>query len=471
MALATASAAEISEPVWLEHADESYFGPDPHRDRKVSQALFDAATRGLRKTDARFTDEENLISAVMKQVQALSVHVMERNIRRAVNRFGIDPGETHLSISGGYALNCPTNSHLIQSFGFRSFSTVPAVNDGGQAIGLGLAAFRGAISQGLRYRFPGAYLGKELPGLTAEEIRAFPGVVAVSKWSYEDAVADLERGPIAWVHGQAEIGPRALGNRSILADPRSIRSKDALNRLKRRQWWRPVAPVVLEDKAAEWFVDARPSPYMLETFSVRPERRHAVEAIAHLDASARVQTVNDTQNPVLTELLKAFECATGVPLLCNTSLNDKEEPIVQEPGEAIAFCRNRGLEVLYLGDYRVTVQPVVEAGPPAIRSVGHFVRLGEREREEALTKANPHRLQLPVLLAHLYEPELGAFGRLDDEEVAENLHEAALRLFSSRPDTESSAQRRAGTARFVDASGRTHFGGSRLAVGSDEEIV
>jgi hypothetical protein len=176
----------------------------------------------------------------------------------------------------------------------------------------------------------------------------------------------VQRGPLAWVDGAAEIGPRALGHRSILADPRTPASRDALNRCKGRQWWRPVAPIVLAEEAADWFEIDRPSPYMLETAAVRPDAVSRVPAIAHLDGTARLQTLTAAADPQLYAAIAAFHRATGVPVLCNTSLNDKGEPIVNTAAEALTFCVRKGLTVAYVEGRRIALRPaeLVSTPPP-----------------------------------------------------------------------------------------------------------
>jgi carbamoyltransferase len=194
----------------------------------------------------------------MKEVQAISVMMMERNVERALDRFDLDPAQVHLAMSGGYALNCPTNSHLVEKYGFRGLLAPPFVSDGGQSVGIALWAFHRRLGR-FDFRFPGAYLGRADDDLDTvlHEHAAF--VFDVSEIDHDIAVADLRSGPVVWFHGRSESGPRALGNRSLLADPRSLAAKDALNEIKSREWWRPVAPVVLEDQLAEWFERSRPS--------------------------------------------------------------------------------------------------------------------------------------------------------------------------------------------------------------------
>ena len=158
---------------------------------------------------------------------------------------------------------------------------------------------------------------------------------------------------VGWFQGRMEVGPRALGNRSILADPRRGDMKDILNaRIKRRESFRPFAPSVLAEKCRDWFDGPSESRFMLMNYEVRPERRAQVPAITHVDGTARVQTVHRDTNPRYWELIQEFEKITGVPLVLNTSFNE-DEPIVCLPEEAIQCFLRTKMDVLFLGDYWV----------------------------------------------------------------------------------------------------------------------
>jgi carbamoyltransferase len=156
---------------------------------------------------------------------------------------------------------------------------------------------------------------------------------------------------VGWFQGRMEVGPRALGNRSVLADPRRADMKDVLNRrIKHREPFRPFAPAVLAERAADWFLDAQPSPAMLLVLPFRPEKRGLVPAVAHVDGSGRLQTVERAHNPRYYDVIAAFERLTGVPIVLNTSFNENE-PIVCTPDEAIACFRRTAMDVLVLGDW------------------------------------------------------------------------------------------------------------------------
>lgn len=156
---------------------------------------------------------------------------------------------------------------------------------------------------------------------------------------------------VGWFQGRSEAGPRALGNRSILADPRDPGMKDRINaKVKHREAFRPFAPIVLESRQAEYFTTTVPAPYMLMVPDVRPEMRAVIPAVTHADGSARLQTVLRALNPRLDSLLTAFDALTGVPVLLNTSFNDNEEPIVETPEDAVRCFLKTEIDVLVLGD-------------------------------------------------------------------------------------------------------------------------
>ena len=177
----------------------------------------------------------------------------------------------------------------------------------------------------------------------------------------EEVARLLGEGRIVGVFwGRSEFGPRALGNRSILADPRSEEIRDRLNeRVKHRQWFRPYAPVVLEEKAAEWFVLDQPSPYMLIVARVRKEKRPLVPAITHVDGTARVQTVAPGGNSRIRRVVEAFDRATGVPMVLNTSFNIHGEPIVCTPEDAYKCFMRTEMDYLVVNNFLLskTMQP------------------------------------------------------------------------------------------------------------------
>ncbi|SDX39426.1 Predicted carbamoyl transferase, NodU family [Saccharopolyspora shandongensis] len=354
MALAGASPAFVDYDLDV-LLGERYWGGHSLMDKcmglvgDIIEAATAAIRSGIESAEHPFTRDDLIASAVMKIVQAASIAIAKRNVDMLLERSGVDPTEAFLSLSGGFALNCPTNSRLVSAYGFRGLLAPPCANDSGQALGIGLLGFfaRGDLSdREVDVRLP--YAGEDRLRTSAAKQRWDSRILGVQDFDEEVFVADIQRHPVAWVDGAAEIGPRALGHRSLLGDPRRMETKRVLNRVKQRQWWRPVAPIVLEDHVADWFVDGRPSPFMLETFLIAPEYQTLVPAIAHIDGSARIQTLSAADEPFLAGALQAFHRESGVPIICNTSLNDRGEPIVNEAGEAVNFCVRKGIAVAYI---------------------------------------------------------------------------------------------------------------------------
>ncbi|MEU0030850.1 carbamoyltransferase C-terminal domain-containing protein [Streptomyces sp. NPDC006335] len=395
--------------------------------------------------DPEFTQTESLVSAVMKEVQAISVRIMERNVERALEQHHVDPTTTRLAMAGGYALNCPTNSHLMAKYRFTELMAPPCVGDSGQTMGIALSAFlKKNGGKKFSFRFPTAYLG---PGdNTLDEVLHDHEQFVASVSAYDDAtaVADLHEGPIVWFNGRSEIGPRALGNRSLLADPTTYTSKERLNQHKQREWWRPVAPVVLEEHAPEWFEDARPSPYMLETFTIRGDRRTQIPAVAHLDYSARIQTLTQDQNPALHRLIRAFHSATGVPMLCNTSLNDKGEPIIEKIVEAVNFCLRKSIKIAYINGMRVefTNFEVYPEREPHPRAHEQFTAVPKEADTRIRATLNPHQLPDVYLYRYLHNNLMMDAIDIKTPEGAQAVIEAVDSQFAADPTLRAYSENR-----------------------------
>ena len=256
-----------------------------------------------------------------------------------------ETGHTHLGLAGGLFLNCVVNGRLARDSGFDSLFAFPAAGDAGAAAGAA-AWVAGMPRRLLRHPF----LGDAFPAPPAfGEKVADPAGVA--------ARALAEGKLVGWFSGRMEFGPRALGARSILADPRLPGIRDRINRtVKFREDFRPFAPAVLLEEAAAWFLDARPSPFMLLTFPARPQARDRVPGVVHVDGSARVQTVGPDAPPAFRRLIEEFHKATGIPMVLNTSFNTAGEPIVRTPEEARAVFEKGALDLLVVED-RVLRKP------------------------------------------------------------------------------------------------------------------
>ena len=354
-----------------------YFGflDSPRMTSDAFATLFDGPPR---RSESRITQREMDLAASVQTVLEEIMLRLSRHVQETT-------GSRQLVMAGGVALNCVANGKIARAGLFDDIWIQPAAGDAGGALGAALLASH------VRFDVPrqatpdrpdaqkGSYLG---PAYSSAEVRAF---LDRSEARYEVFSSPAERAErvarelaagkvVGYMTGRMEFGPRALGARSILADPRSPEIQSALNlKVKHRESFRPFAPAVLESKAAEWFDMESPSPYMLHAVPLRETRRKPVDplptqdkpndmiaqinqvrsdipAVTHVDYSARVQTVGPTEKPDFFELLEAFEAETGCPVLVNTSFNLRGEPIVCSPEDAYRCFMRTEIDILVIED-------------------------------------------------------------------------------------------------------------------------
>ncbi|MDR0218306.1 MAG: carbamoyl transferase [Enterobacteriaceae bacterium] len=267
-------------------------------------------------------------------------------------------GSRHLCLAGGVALNCITNQLLYQQCDIDDIYVQPAAHDAGTAIGAALYIWHHMMDHKQRYSMTNAYLGPEYSDLQYEEALSKYDLAWEKSENIYDEVASLiaDNNVIAWFQGRMEFGPRALGNRSLLADPRNKAIRDLMNvKVKHREFFRPFAPSVLREYANDWFI-SRGLPdaaqYMLLAMDVEQDKRDLIPAVTHADGTARVQLVDEKINASYARLINSFHKLTGVPILLNTSLNDSE-PIVCSPEDAIKTFLKTRIDYLVLGHYIV----------------------------------------------------------------------------------------------------------------------
>lgn len=283
-------------------------------------------------------------------------------------------GARNLCLAGGVALNCVANGRIVREAGFDNVWIQPAAGDNGIAIG---CAYYGRLAVQKKPRtfvMKQATLGVEYP----DEVTQHTGnPLLVTRTTFNgpgqsicrEAAKLLADGKVfGWFQGRCEFGPRALGNRSILGDPRRVEMKDILNkRVKFRQAFRPFAPIVPYERAKDIFVGEDESPFMLRAKQVRPEWKDRIPAIVHVDGTARVQTVRREDNERIYDLLMEFEKLTGVPVLVNTSFNIKGEPIVETPQDAMNCFIYTGIDYLVLHDTLVAKNALYKVLAPFIK--------------------------------------------------------------------------------------------------------
>ncbi|MFC9909736.1 carbamoyltransferase [Streptomyces sp. NPDC059862] len=265
-------------------------------------------------------------------------------------------GRTHhgvLTLAGGVALNCVANSRIAREGPFSQVWVQPAAGDAGTALGgaLLLAAGAGDAPEPMR----GADLGRDW---SDAELGAWLKTAAVPFERPADIAATVaealaDNGIVAWFQGRSEYGPRALGHRSLLAHPGHAGNLERLNDVKGREQFRPVAPMVLADRAAEIFDGPLPSPYMLFVHDVAEAWRDRIPAVVHVDGTARIQTVDRAQEPLVARMLMAFERLTGLPVVVNTSLNTAGRPMVDDPRDALECFGSSPVDLLAIGPYAV----------------------------------------------------------------------------------------------------------------------
>ncbi|SDN48317.1 carbamoyltransferase [Fictibacillus solisalsi] len=265
----------------------------------------------------------------------------------------------NLCLSGGVALNSVANNKIAQHTPFENIYIFPAAGDAGTAVGCALYGYYALHDNPRIVTESGMctpYLGKEY---SKESIKK-----AIDQHAEEliihhppnltEYVSDLlaDGKIVGWFQGRSEAGPRSLGNRSILADPRRKDMKDTINkRIKHREPFRPFAPAILEEHAHSYFSLQSPSPYMLFVSKISPSKRNQIPAVTHVDGTGRVQTVSKTMNPLLHSLLECFYNKTGVPVLLNTSFNDNGQPIIESPMDAVVTFLKLDLDYLVVGEY------------------------------------------------------------------------------------------------------------------------
>jgi carbamoyltransferase len=302
-----------------------------------------------RERGAEFTQHHMNIASSLQLV-------LEETVLKMVYWLHEETELDDLAMAGGVALNCVMNARVRDRSPFKRVWVQPAAGDSGTS--LGAALWTDAQERGMSrrsWRMEHAFLG---PSYDDSEIEDFLKQAKLryrraSDLSTEVAELLMQNKVIGWFQGRMEYGPRALGARSILASPLDADMQQRLNTIKDREDFRPVAPVVLEEEAANWFVNGGVSPFMVFVYDVRADKEDRIPAVRHVDGTARIQTINRTQNPAYYDLLRAFADRSGVPVLINTSFNTRGEPVVCTPRDAIeSFCTTP-LDALAIGSFIV----------------------------------------------------------------------------------------------------------------------
>ena len=322
----------------------------------ASRAFLDENLIPRRRPDLSVNSNHEDVAAALQEC-------LERVVMHVCEYFGEQTGLRRIALAGGVSLNCTANGKLMRSRLFDEVYIQPVAGDDGTA--LGAALYRAAVSEKVEnVRMPVPLLGPAYDGDCVEAaLKSFGNKISWEHFnSLEDTCAKAAKliadgRVIAWQRGRMEYGPRALGNRSILADPGHPEMRDRINAMvKKREAFRPFAPACAAEEAHRWFEVAPGTqlPYMISIVDVKPEVRAKLPAITHVNGSARLQTVSETDNPAFHALLKAVGETTGRRMVLNTSFNVKGQAIVNTPKEAIETFLGTGIEYLFVEDYCVS---------------------------------------------------------------------------------------------------------------------
>jgi carbamoyltransferase len=340
-----------------ERVDFHWEGGEPTMGNLYTPAL-ESLLGPARRPDEELTQGHRDIA---RSVQAVYEEAFFNLLAKVHSRHGCD----RLVLAGGCAMNSVANGKIAKRSPFKDVYVQSAAGDAGGAIGAAFAVWSRLSGEKRRFVMDHAYYG---PQFSEEEIGALlsansrelenagcriQGIPAPAALCRRTAQAIADGHVIGWFQGRMEWGPRALGNRSIVCDPRRADMKEILNRkIKRRESFRPFAPSILREAVCDWFEQDGDVPFMMQVFPIRPEKRPLIPAVTHVDGSGRLQTVTREANPLYYSLIEAFRDLTGVPMVLNTSFNENE-PVVCKPEEALdCFLRTR-MDVLVMGRYTI----------------------------------------------------------------------------------------------------------------------
>jgi carbamoyltransferase len=330
-----------------EGVDMTWDEGSPRIGRIYSDKLVEAFGPARDATGEMTSHYEDVAAAVQRRLEEIYLHVVDRLQQRT--------GMNDLCLAGGVALNAVANGRIRPETAFDGLYIQPAAGDSGTALGAAYYVWNQTLGRPRGYVMQHAYTG---PDYSDDEIAGALRSAGIAGERLDDdslfrTVAErlAEGDVVGWFQGRMEFGPRALGHRSIVADPRRAEMKDVLNaRIKHREPFRPFAPSILADVAGDWFEQEYESPFMVLVYKTKPDKRSRIPAVNHVDDTGRVQTVERDVEPRYYRLIEEFARLTDVPVLLNTSFNENE-PIVMTPSEAVETFRKTRMDMLVLGNY------------------------------------------------------------------------------------------------------------------------
>lgn len=359
--------APYGEPKYADIIRKNLLDIKPDGSFKMNMKYF-AYDYGLRMTNRNFDRlfgqpprrPESELTQFHKDMAASLQLVTEEIVLAMCRHIKKETGMRYLCLAGGVALNCVANGRILRELDFEDIFIQPAAGDAGGALGAALLANCGTLRKPRPQPITHSYFGPEFR--EEEIVETFEKYNAVYKKMemdnlVEEVASRIEKQHvIGWMQGRMEFGPRALGGRSIIADPRNKENWQRVNlKIKFRESFRPFAPTILEEKVSEYFELDRPSPFMLLVANVRKDvredERRAIPAVTHVDNSARIQTINREQNKPYYDLIKKFEKRTGCPVIINTSFNVRGEPIVCTPEDAYKCFMRTQMDTLVIGPF------------------------------------------------------------------------------------------------------------------------
>ena len=322
-----------------------------HKKKMFSKKLEDLLGPA-REPESEITQRHMDIAATLQKVTEDVILKMVRYAHKLTK-------SENLCMAGGVALNCVANGRILMEGPFKNVFIQPASSDAGGSLGAAMYAYNSILKKPRRYVMKDVYLG---PSFTNIQIKNFLDSMSIEYEKLEERelisrVARLlaDNKIVGWFQGRMEFGPRALGNRSILANPSNPKMKDVINeRVKHREWFRPFAPSILLEDTKKYLGMCVEAPFMIITFEVKRDRIREIISATHIDGTARIQTVSRETNRLFYELIKEFKNITGVGALLNTSFNVRGEPIVCSPRDAYACFKNTAMDYLVLGNYLIS---------------------------------------------------------------------------------------------------------------------
>jgi carbamoyltransferase len=313
----------------------------PFHSERMEHELGPARLPGEQLTERH----ENLAASLQAVTEKILFHLLERLYQRHPS--------PRLCLAGGVAMNSVANGKIVKNTPFREVYVPAGAADNGTAIGAAFHVWNRVLGGPRRFQLRHGYWGDAVEDQDVEQA-VMRKELKAERLTEADLIlrvveALVEGRVVGWFQGRMEFGARALGNRSLLADPRRADMRELINvKIKFRERFRPFAPSVLAERAGEWFEEVQGSPVMEKVLVVRPEKRGLIPAVVHVDGTGRLQTVEESSNALYHRLIRAFEVRTGVPIVLNTSLNENE-PIVQTADQAVACFLRTSMDVLVIG--------------------------------------------------------------------------------------------------------------------------